>query len=404
MKKILKLLCILLFFLPCLSLWATDVGLIFDQNAGYGGLGDDGNFDYTGMLVPRVSSYLGNSGGIYFSAGFKFDYIEQFTFVPELLRTEFFWRFDNGEFRAGRIQYSDPLGFIAEGLFDGVVGSIDTAAGTFGIGAWYAGFLYKKRTTIAMTPGEEELNNLPLDYGNFSDTYFAPVRLISALDWEHQSLGGIAGLRLSVLGQFDLRSESAINLLGPGVRVHSQYFSGKLTVPFRDFVFDLGGCLELTEQSDEMGVAFAGQLGAAWMPPASFESRLSLLGHFTSGNTDGSVAAFLPVTTKNQGEILKAKLSGLSVISLEYTARLHKTFSGSVSSSYFIRSDLGTYTMYGNEGWFLGNEFFGRLLWAPLSDVQLSLGAGAFLFSLGNSSPDTPVLWRVEMGIILSLY
>jgi hypothetical protein len=403
MKKLPQLsLCILLVFLPCLPLRATDVGLILDQSAGYGGLGEDGNFDYTGMFVPRVSSYLGNSGGIYVSAGFKIDYTGEFSFLPELLRAEFFWRFDSGEFKAGRMQYSDPLGFIAEGLFDGAVCSIDTAAGIFGFGAWYAGFLYKKRTSIAMTPEEEELNNLALDYGNFFNTYFAPGRLISALDWEHPGLGGIFGIRLSILGQFDLRSESAV--AGTG-RVHSQYFTGKLTVPFRDFVFDLGGCLELTEQSDELGAALAGQLGASWMPPVSFESRLSLLGHLTSGKAvEGSVTAFLPVTTKNQGEILKAKLSGLSVISLDYTARLHKTLSGSVSSSYFIRSDSKTYTMYGSDGRFLGNEFFGRLLWAPVSDVQLNLGAGAFLFSMGNSAPDTPALWRIEMGIILSLY
>jgi hypothetical protein len=141
------------------------------------------------------------------------------------------------------------------------------------------------------------------------------------------------------------------------------------------------------------------------MPPAPFENRLSLLGRFSSGVAeDGSLAAFLPITTAFQGEILKAKLSGLSMVSLDYTARLHRACSASAASSYFIRSDLGTLPNYGTEGYFLGNEFFGRLLWSPVSDMQINLGGGAFLPVLGDAAPKADVQWRVELNVILALY
>jgi len=119
MKKRLDFLLILLIFLPSLG-WAMDFGMILDQELGYGGIGDKGNADYVGSLIPRVSSPFGDNGDIYVSGGVSAEYVnKKWTFIPELLRTEIAWSSDNWDFKAGRIYYSDPLGFIAEGLFDG---------------------------------------------------------------------------------------------------------------------------------------------------------------------------------------------------------------------------------------------------------------------------------------------
>jgi len=398
MKKFLTVFyCVLLALVPRLSLWAGDFGLVLDQTAGYGGYGNDGKLDYSGMLIPRFSSLVGNSGSFYVSAGVKADYQnDTWVIVPELLRTEFSWSFSGGDFSAGRMYYSDPLGFIAEGLFDGVRFSLDTEAGSFSAGAWYTGLLYKNRANITMTPRELKSSAENTDYSDFINTYFAPRRIVSALEWENPSLGDLLKLNLSLLGQSDLLN---------GDRLNSQYLVGKITLPYSAFVFSLGGCFELLQSAaEDNSIALAGELGVDWMLPTPIEDQLSLTGRFSSGVVNNSsIVAFLPVTTVDQGELLKPKLSGMSVVSLNYTARLLPALSANITSSYFIRSDLGTYS-FGSDGYFLGNEFFGRLLWSPVSDVQVNLGGGIFMPSLGDAAPKSDNLWRVELNVILALY
>ena len=58
----------------------------------------------------------------------------------------------------------------------------------------------------------------------------------------------------------------------------------------------------------------------------------------------------------------------------------------------------------GSDENFLGNEFFARLLWSPASDLQISLGGGIFLPSMGNVAPKVDNLWRVELGVVFSLF
>ena len=407
MKKYPKLfLCVLLALLPSVTLCAADLGLLLDQTVGFGGYGSDGRLDYSGMAVPRFSALLGDNGSFFISAGFRADYAnyadsvdhqyKNWLFMPELLRTELNLRFGQGNFTAGRMQYSDPLGFIANGLFDGASLSLDTGAGTFSAGAWYTGLLYKTRANITMTDKEMESSNVKPDYSNFQDSYFAPRCIVSALSWEHPGLGQLVRADVALLGQFDLAATDPLN---------SQYLTLKLVLPYKAFVFDLGGCFELMEISGVNGIGLAGELGAAWAIPTSFESQLSFLGRFSSGVVEGnSVDAFLPVTTQAQGYILQAKLSGLSMLSLDYTARVNESISMGISSSYFVRSDKATYSGYGNDGYFLGNEFFAHLLWSPVSDIQANLGGGIFLPSLGDAAPNGQNRWRIELNVIWALY
>jgi len=383
-KSIYKVcLCILLMvFFSCPRLWAQDAGIILDQTAGYGGLQGDGKFDYEGTLIPRYSTFLGENGEFYISAGIKVESFDgTITVIPELLRTELSWYFNIGDFKAGRMYYSAPLPFIAEGLFDGARFSLDTAMGSFSIGAMYTGLLYKKRVNITMTDNELLSNSSKLDYGDFANTYFAPKRVISALGWEYPDLLNVVRVRLALLGQFDLSGE----------KLNSQYLATRLTMPVKAFVIDLGGCLEMIQDSDDSGLAFAGELGVGWMLPVFAQSQLSLLGRYFSGAAEGSaVRAFQPVTSMPQGDVLKAKLSGLSMISLDYTARFNRYFSAGLSSSFFADS----------RGSFSGNEFFGKLYWSPASDLWLNLSGGVFFpykENVGN-------LWRLEFNAVLSIY
>ena len=372
---------------------AVDFGIIVDQSAGVGGLADNGEAEYTADLIPRFSSPIGDYGDFYVSASLAFGVGDDIiTFVPELLRTEFSWLFSFGELSAGRIYYTDPLGFIANGLFDGARVSVYTQAGTFSAGAWYTGLLYKRRAGIAMTEKEMEAYASDPDIKDLTNTYFAPKRFVTALGWEHLSLGGPLQVRAAALAQFDLSGG-----------LHSQYVVGRATLPLSFLTVDLGACLELIQNEGTFGIAGAIELGVQAPLPTPFQDRLSFTARYSSGGKD---TAFLPLTTQTQGDILKAKLSGLSLLSLDYTARFLPSLSAGVSTTYFIRSDLETYTAYpltgDSDGYFLGEEFFARLMWNPFSDMQINLGGGVFLPSLGNAAPDSAAAWRVELNLVLS--
>jgi len=413
----LHLLFLLLLLFPALSLYAYDFGLLLNQTAGtqavYGETGDIAdNFEYSATLIPWLSMRLGSSftgPRLYLSGGVTLEYADQnSSFIPELFRTELTVPIGSGsEIKAGRMQYTDPLGWIASGLFDGAKFSYAGAkTGTLSLGAWYTGLLYKKSAQITMTNKELKSLNTKLDYANFSDTYFASRRLIAALDWDNPYLAQWLRLKAALISQFDLN--------GDDVTFHSRYLTVKASLPANSFVFNAGACFEeLVEISDQDSsgkdfrkkISWAGELGIEWMLPTPITDRLMLTARYSSG-TSGIFSAFVPVTTVNQGSILKAKFSGLSIISLDYTARLHEFFSINVVSSYFILNDLVTYSGLpgGRDGNILGNEFYGMVIVSPFSDLRVNVGGGVFLPSMGNASKGDNPIWRIDINAILAIF
>jgi hypothetical protein len=364
-------------------LFAIDAGVVLDQKAEYSG-SEDTEFSYTGVAIPRITGLAGDTGDFYISAGLNFQN-GPWAFVPELLRTDFNWQSGSMYFTAGRMNYDDPLGYIASGLFDGARFSYNSNTGTFSIGAWYTGLLYKKRVNIEMTENENIAINTDLDYSDFANTYFAPRRVLAAVDWEYNGLWEKAITKLSLLGQFDLTEE----------KLNSQYLAGKIIIPYGDFSFDIGGCFELIEENNEIGSAFAAEASAAWRHPIHY---ISLGAKYASGKSD-TLSAFLPLTTNTQGHILESKLSGLTMISIDYTARLNDTYSAGFFPAYLILNGSES-----NGKNLLGAEIFAAFYWSPMPDISLNLGAGAFLPSLGNVTPDEKASWRAELNVVISLY
>jgi hypothetical protein len=386
--------------------YSADFGLLVNQNAAVSNQdSEEAGFEYQANLLPRLFLQLGDSSSLFISAGITLEVKDEFSIIPELLRTEYTYRSGNWGIRAGRMQYADPLGFIAAGLFDGVSFSFNSRSGSLSAGAWYTGLLYKKNAVITMSAAEQASHDAPVDYGNFSNTYFAPKRLLISLDWEHPSVAELLLLKAALSAQTDLTDGDE--------KYHSQYLTLKASMPVKSFTFELGGSFSAAEFEPAMAdknfnIAFAWDLGVFWTPPTSFTSRLSLTGRFAGGNTDGIVGAFVPLTGKYCGNILRAKLSGISVLGLDYTARLTRTFGASLAASHFVRNDQGTYTAYPasatHTNYFLGTELFARLVWSPFSDLQLTLGGGAFLPSLGDVNPDEKAQWRVELTAVFSAY
>jgi hypothetical protein len=275
MKKI----CIVIILILTLSapLAAADFGLLINQYAEFGNSTNGENaFEYKASIVPRFSFLVGNTGGFFTSASFTIDYNaansdNPASFVPELLRTDFSVRNGALGFRAGRMFFTDPINIIAEGLFDGVQLTHSSKAGRFGLGAWYTGLLYKKTTVITMTQEERGMNITPLDYENFTATYFAPSRLLVSLDWEHLSIGEILQLKASVIAQADLS--------GWDNKLNSQYFTLKMLIPAAaGFWFHAGGSLETLQYTSANGsasnLAYACDLMLSWAFPVSSNSGL----------------------------------------------------------------------------------------------------------------------------------
>jgi len=102
-------------------------------------------------------------------------------------------------------------------------------------------------------------------------------------------------------------------------------------------------------------------------------------------------------------------MSGLSVIGINYAARLNNTLAFTASSSYFVLSDLGTVQGYpidfDNEGFCLGPEFYASVSWGPMSDLRFSAGFGIFVPALGNvAASDEKTKWQFDLSATISLY
>ena len=392
------------------ALSASDFGIVLSQNAILGNFtGEDGTiFEYHAGLFPRFSTLFGDSGRFTAIAGLSIESKgSNFNFIPELLHIEYQNHFDvlGGLWlSAGRIPYSDPLGYIAEGIFDGVNVTHASPLGRFGFGLWYSGLLYKKNINIEMTNGDRTNNDTPFEFNDFAGTYFAPSRLITAFDYEHPSLFEMLRINASVMMQFDLN--------GWDETINSQYLSVKAGLPVERFLFEAGGILQTaqvqTEAGSDFNLAFAGDLGVYWYLPAENNSLLSLNMMIAGGKTSDIVGAFKPIVSKNQGRIFQPILSALTVIKLNYSARLSESIGTSITASYFIRNDKVSYNNFNilpeGEGFFLGPELYARLVWNPVSDLQLNLGAGIFAPALGDAAPNSGLQWRVDLAVIFSIY
>jgi len=399
---------VVLVILVPVSVMAWDFGFLIDQKVEASGTDGDHDIRYQLGLVPYLSILAGDSSEIFLSGGFNAIHEQDdWGFYPELLRSTFTWSSDSAKIQAGRMPYTDPLDFVANGLFDGAQFSYNSRAGVFSVGAWYTGLLNKEKANILITTGDREEYDSKIDMSSFSDTYFASRRFVASLGWEHPAIAEILQLRMAVTGQIDFNDNDD--------KLHSEYFTLKARLPVKRFLFELGGGVQImqvqTPVKDDVFIGLAGDFGMHWLLPTSFDSRLSLSGQITSGRSDSNdlIAAFIPINTKSVGNVLNAELTGISIFNLNYTARLHRTLSATLSAAHLVRSDLGTYREYpavegSDNGYFLGTEFFGRVTWSPVSDLRFELGGGVFTPALGDAGPDREPMWRLDLSLVFALF
>ena len=420
------------------AVFAADFSLLTSQYFAVDKQGEDETgFEYQANILPGFAHILNDSCDIYASAGVALTWKKTaenpFSWAPELLRTEFTWMNSNMVFRFGRGNYSDPLGLAVSGLFDGMQFSHSSIAGTFSIGAWYTGFLYKKTSYIVMDKQDLISFNTAFNHESFMDTYFAPRRLLMSLDWEHPSIADMFQLKAAVTAQIDLPqrerndAESNMELNIIDEKFHSEYFTVKAVIPVKNIDIELGGVLELLQKS-ESGVsdtvdaaakndaALAGIVNIFYKLPSKFSSSLSLTGRFATGDKN-KIKAFIPLSNRFYGDIHKMRMPGSSLLSLGYTARFTPKFGMSAGASHFLRHDNTSYLGYPFEtdennalikehknGRSIGTEFSARLVWSLFSDLQLNLGGGVFLPVLGDAAPGVKPLYLAEITLAFAFY
>ena len=403
MKKRLTLfLCILLFLLPCLSLWSFDFGLLVDQKF-EAEKSENILFSYTPGFAPWFSWDGGKGLSLYFSGLVSMKYNKSDdgidendnwgkpVIIPELTRFSLSYRSGNiFSVELGRISYSDALGLTSYGLFDGLGFRAAMSAGNLSAGVFYTGLLYKETAEITMTASDINAYANPRNLEEFAD-YFASRRLMASLRWD-MPLGEIFALSLETLAQFDLN--------GREDRLHSQYGEVQLDLFLNKTGITFGAVFEAMENENQEFAAAIGALARLKTEiPGSLNDGIDLTAKFGSGAWNDTFVAFAPVNSTAQGAVFSGTLPALAVLSAGYNVRFHRTLLADLTLRYFMK----TYDDPSEEGSFYGGEFWASVIWQPLDDIRVNLGGGVFFPRMGNLYPsDTGIMWKINAGLSLS--
>jgi len=393
--KRLALLPLLLFFVIGLA-FSLDFGLLTDQKIEV----ENNLFAYNPSFTPWFS-WNGDKGlSVYLSGLLSLEYKKYFEDAgnnglgkpPLVFEVALFaakYRFNrNVSLDAGRIGYTDTLGFAASGLFDGVRFDAALPAGNVSAGLFYTGLLYKETALILMTEGDAQKYAEPWDKD--LSAYFASRRTFAAFRWG-MPLGRANTLTAEFLAQFDLT--------GNDQTLHSQYGEIKFDFfPRNKFMITVGALLEALESEENFSAALGVLAGIRTDMPGSLNDRLNIIFKFGSGQRDDNLA-FTPLSSVAQGAVFQGTLSGLALLSANYSVRLNPTMFAEGTLRYF----MSTHDDPSAEGNIYGGELWASLAWQPLDDIRLSVGGGVFLPGLGNMYPDADPSWKLNAVLSLSL-
>lgn len=400
-----------LFTLPALLLLsaafcaAWDFGLNFTEEFETSG-GDDTILAWAQTAVPWFQTAPGENFSLYLSADFILEYADGGVVDPgdawkplfRPNRSFFLWKPAAAFFvEAGRLWHQDPLGIIAEGLFDGARFTMNLGQHTLEASALYAGLQHKDAAKIIMTEGD--LNDHLKD-----DAYLAPRRLLTSLFWQSRQAGLGSVLDAGGLAQFDLRD-------GGGEKLNSQYGLGKFTVTLaRVFDLSLGGVIGAKQQDSGNALSLAGNLSAAWALPGPLVDRLVLEGYVSSGSGDTGLAPFFPVSSVPAGDVFTPGQAGLATAAVRYQTASLNTLYLEIKGIYFWRTTtdiipgVAAVPQEGGTGRKdLGAEMYLSAGWRPFSDLGFTLGGGIFLPSGPVKEAGMKTLWQVKAAAVLSL-
>jgi hypothetical protein len=383
--------------------FASDFGLVLASEGEYVSDADGKGPGFTGSLTPWLSAAFGETLSLYLSGKLSFQRQYETKAAPplvELERTELSFRpLPEVYLSLGRQFYRDGAGMIASGLFDGLAGAFSFGWGRVSVGGFYTGFLYKETAGIIMTGEDRARYDMDMDYAGM-DTYFASRRVIVPIGVEFPDLVSRLSLSLTGIAQIDLNKESSA--------LHTQYAEAQLGIEVLDSLrLSLTGIGEriAPKEADALG-GFAAAFALDWDMPGNLTDMLSFELRWGSGVSGERAGAFLPVSGIAQGVLFSETLSGIMNARALYSLRPHESFSLSLGTVLFWRTDLETFKASGLNGAskdrFLGAELYGALIWSVDSALRLTAGGGAF-FPGGAFTEEADPEWEVRAGVVLSL-
>jgi len=359
-------------------------------------------FYYSPSLTPWFSWDGGKDISVYASGIMFLEYNKYFddaingaygglakpVFRFDLARTALSYNINSDmSIEVGRVNYADVLGFTATGLFDGARFKMNLSQGTINAGLFYTGLLYKETAMILMT-GSDEIQY----FASWEDeikNYFASSRLLAAARWDMPLFGDANTLSAEVLAQFDLNGEAD--------SLHSQYIEAKYEFyPTENIGVNAGVIVEIMENKEnEAAAAFGLFAGIGTNVPGALNDWVDAYIKFTSGSIGDAFPVFMPISSVNQGEVFQEPLSGLMLISGDYSLRINRAIYTEAFLRYYIRT-YGSFSGYGGELW-------GSVAWQPFDDIRLTVGGGVFFPQLGNVYPDdTGTMWKVNAILTMS--
>jgi len=370
MKRFLLLL-ILFAFISAMA-FSYDFGLLTDQRFE----ADNESSVYYPILVPWFSWDGGEGISVYLSGIFTVMYWNSPVFIPEFSRFALRYRLeDDSFFEVGRVSFSDSLGMTAFGFFDGIKAETSIPAGSLKTAFLFTGLLYKETAQIMMTEN---------DAFNFVDNnYFASNRFFANIRYDMPLLDYYT-LSLETLFQFDLN--------GSDDYLYSQYGMAMMEFfPENKAGVAVGALLEVMERKDEVNAAFGALARLRMTIPGSFDSGIRVTCKFTSGN-------FTPINSPAMGLIFSETISGLALISADYTTRIKSDLLTNALVQYFFRTSNDPLL----DGRVYGCEIQASIAWQPFDDLRASFGGGLFLPGMGNVYSDTQAIWKIKASLTMS--
>ena len=383
----------LLLFCTAVFAFSIDFGVLVDQQFEM----NNTTADYNPILIPWFSWNTDNGVSLYLSGLLSLQYNKfkdgsgsSLDLFPEFSRFSLSYRHAGFYAAAGRIAYTDAMGMIASGLFDGSKIEANIPVGTISAAALYTGFLYKKTAEINMTADDIAANSMPWNISDFG-SYYASKRLLTSLRLD-LPLAEYNTITFEALTQIDLNNrEDSLNSQYTAVMAEL-YPQGK-----SGFIFGL--LFEAMEnRKGEFNAAFGAMFRYKTDVPGFLNDGFNVTMKFTSGSWGKTFTAFTPVTSHSQAKFLPLSISGLGMFSTDYTVLFHRTLKAEASFSYYMR----TYKDPELKGVFYGGEVWGSIVWQPFSELRLLFEGGAFFPNMGNIFSGTDTLWKARAGLVLS--
>jgi len=399
MRRALFLLVLLLCVIG--AVFSLDFGLLMDHEIE----ATNDLFFYSPSFTPWLSWDGGKNVSVYASGILFFEYNNYYkigdsgwgkpVFMFDLARTALNWNInENTLLELGRVKYDDVLGFTAAGLFDGARLEMALPQGVISAGLFYTGLLYKETALILMTANDKSRYDAAWD--NDASYYFASSRLLAATRWDMPLFGDANTLSAEFLAQFDLNNSDDY--------LHSQYVEAAYEFyPTESIGLSAGVLLEIMENKQGAAAAFGLYAGMGMEIPGALNDWLNVNIKFTSGSTDKTFPAFMPISSISQGEVFEEPLSGLMLVSGDYSFRINKAMYTEAFLRYYIRTYNDNDNGPSSNGNFYGGEIWASFAWQPFDDVRLTVGGGVFLPGLGNVYPKgTDPMWKVSAILTMS--